>query len=173
MALVWALFLAKTGSLVAGTILFIMLAVAALLVLLALRSLGIGRDHPWVQRMAERPWRDGRDVLQLGLRHLPEVFVVTPSGSLLAPEAVELRMNTGDLASLTETMDLDLINSSAAEVYQDEVAARGVELAGPGPARVSVIGDPAVTSSGQHRRWAGPRYRRSASRWAPRCPASR
>jgi len=143
-AVVWVLFLAKTGSLVAGTILFVMLAVAAILIMLALRSLGIGRDHPWVQRMAERPWRDGRDVLQLGLRHLPEVFIVTPSGSLLAPEAVELRMNPGDLASLTQAMDLALINSSASEVYQDQVAARGIEQAGPGPAWVSVIGDPEV-----------------------------
>jgi len=149
------LFLAKTGSLVAGTILFVMLAVAAILVVLALRSLGIGRDHPLVQRMAERPWRDGRDVLQLGLRHLPEVFIVTPSGSLLAPEAIELRMNPGDLSSLTETMDLGLIDSSASEVYQDQVTARGVEVAGAGPARVSVIGDPAVPP-GRYRLRPGP-----------------
>ncbi|MGO8725479.1 MAG: hypothetical protein ACLQK8_01980, partial [Streptosporangiaceae bacterium] len=154
-AVVWVLFLAKTGSLVAGTILFVMLAVAAILVVLALRSLGIGRDHPLVQRMAERPWRDGRDVLQLGLRHLPEVFIVTPSGSLLAPEAIELRMNPGDLSSLTETMDLGLIDSSASEVYQDQVTARGVEVAGAGPARVSVIGDPAVPP-GRYRLRPGP-----------------
>ena len=152
------LFLAKTGSLVAGTILFVMLAVAAILVVLALRSLGIGRDHPLVQRMAERPWRDGRDVLQLGLRHLPEVFIVTPSGSLLAPEAIELRMNPGDLASLTETMDLGLIDSSASEVYQDQVTARGVEVAGaarPGSASSAIrLFHLVVTGSGQDRRWA-------------------
>ena len=43
--------------------------------------------------MATRPWRDGQDVLSVALRHLPDVFVVTPSGSLIAPEFVELQMN--------------------------------------------------------------------------------
>lgn len=140
----WVLFLVKTGSMFAGTVLFLMLAVAGTLVVLALRSLGIGSDHPWVRRLAERPWRDGRDVLQLGLRHLPEVFIVTPSGSLLAPNMAELRMNPDDLASLTETMDIGLINASATEVYAEQIAGRGVGLASSGPAWVSVIGDQAV-----------------------------
>ncbi|HTP14248.1 MAG TPA: FHA domain-containing protein [Streptosporangiaceae bacterium] len=141
---VWALFLANTGSVVAGTIMFLLLAVAAIVFVLALRSLGVSGDHPWIQRLATRPWRDGRDVLKLGLRHLPEVFIVTPNGALLAPSAVELRMNPGDLASLTEMMDLGLINSSATDVYEDQISAHAVELASAGPAEVSVIGDPAV-----------------------------
>ena len=58
-----------------------------------------------IARMGERPWRDGREVLQLALRHLPEVFIVTPSGSLLAPNAVEVLMNPDDFASLAEVME--------------------------------------------------------------------
>jgi hypothetical protein len=112
--------------------------------MLALRYLGVTGDHPWVQRLAERPWRDGRDVLRLGLRHLPEAFIVTPSGSLLAPDAVELRMNPGDLDSLTEMLDIGLVNSSASEMYRNQVADYGATLAGAGPALVSVIADPAV-----------------------------
>ena len=64
-----------------------------------LRALGITRDHPWIQRMASRPWRDGQDVLKVAMRHLSDVFVVTPSGSLLAPNVVELQLNPADLGS--------------------------------------------------------------------------
>jgi hypothetical protein len=72
------------------------------------------------------------------------VFIVTPSGSLLAPELVELRLNPDDLDSLTERMDASLIAESAAEVYEEQVAASGARFAGTGPARVQVISDPAV-----------------------------
>lgn len=140
----WAFLMAAAGSAFAGTVLFLMLVAAAIGLMVAARCLGIGRNHPWVQQMAARPWRDGQDVLQLGLRHLPEVFIVTPSGSLRAPNFVELLMNPADLASLTELMELDLINSSAGEVYRDQAAARGATLASSGPAGVSVIGDPEV-----------------------------
>jgi hypothetical protein len=110
----------------------------------ALRTLGINSGHPWVRQLASRPWRDGQDVLRLSLRHLPEVFVITPRGSLLAPNAIELRMSPRDFASLTEVMDIDLINSSASEVYEEEVAGHGAHFAGPDRAEVSVVSDPAV-----------------------------
>jgi FHA domain len=83
-------------------------------------------------------------VLKLALRHLPDVFVITPSGALLAPNAVDLRMNPDDIGSLTELMELDLVSTSAAEVYQEQVAAHGARLAGPGLVSVRVIGDPSV-----------------------------
>jgi hypothetical protein len=140
----WAFMMAAAGSVLAGTVLFLMLAVAAIGLVVAARCLGVSRDHPWVRQLAARPWRDGQDVLQLGLRHLPEAFIVTPSGSLLAPNVVELRMSLADVASLTELMELSLINSSATEVYQDLIAARGIAVASFAPAGVSVIGDPAV-----------------------------
>jgi len=88
-----------------------------------LRVFGLGRDHPWFHHAASRPWRDGRDVLRVAMGHLSEVFIVTPQGSLLAPNAVELRMNPADIESLAELIDLSLVNASAAEAYAAEVAA--------------------------------------------------
>jgi hypothetical protein len=140
----WLLLLAGSGSMILATVMVILLTMLAAACVVVLRSLGIDGSHPWVQRMAERPWRDGQEVLQQGLRHLPEVFLVTPSGSLLAPNAVELRMNPDDLASLTEMMDLELINTSAAEVYADHIAEAKARLGAAGPVEVSVIGDPDV-----------------------------
>jgi hypothetical protein len=143
-AALWALLLAGTGSLVVGTALLMLFAAVGVVCVVALRSLGINGDHPWARQLATRPWRDGSDVLRLGLRHVAEVFIVTPTGSLLAPNAIEFLMNSGDLAALTETMDLEVINASATELYSAQVTARGARLASIGPVAASVIGDPAV-----------------------------
>ncbi len=140
----WVLLLAVTGSLVGGTVLLLLAAAVGIGSYLALKYLGVDRHHPWVQRAATRPWRDGRDVLQVALRHLPEVFVITPSGSLLAPNLVELRMNPADIASLTEVMDLDVINASASELYEGKIAAHAARLASAGPAEVSLVADPEI-----------------------------
>jgi hypothetical protein len=140
----WAVLLAQTGSFIGATALLAFLAALGVICVLGFRALGITRDHPWVRQLAARPWRDGQDVLQLSLRHLSEVFVITPSGSLLAPNLVEVRLNPHDLSSLTELMDVGLINASAAEVYEEQVAAHGARLAGPGPVMVSVFSDPSV-----------------------------
>ena len=154
---VWALLLAGTGSLVVGTALFVLAAAVAILAAVALRGLGINSDHPWVRLLATRPWRDGSDVLRLGLRHLSEVFIVTPSGSLLAPNAVELLMNPDDLAGLTGVMDLDVINASATELYQAQVTAHQARLASAGPVSAGVAGDPAVPAGRYRLRQGGPR----------------
>ena len=146
----WLLLLAGTGSMFMATVMLVLVMTLIGACVVGLRSLGVGRDHPWVQRMAERPWRDGREVLEQGLRHLPELFLVTPSGSLLAPNVAELRMNPDDLASLTDMMDLELINSSAAEVYQGYIADQGARLGSDGPVEVRVVGDPMVPA-GRHR----------------------
>jgi hypothetical protein len=140
----WAVLLDQTGSVITATMLLALLAALTIVAVLALRALGVTRDHPWVQRMAARPWRDGQDVLRLALRHLPEVFVVTPSGSLLAPNLIDLRMNPDDLGSLSEHMELNLAAQSAAEVYLELLAAHGARLAGQGPAEVHVIADASV-----------------------------
>jgi hypothetical protein len=140
----WAVLLELTGSIFGATAALAVLAVLSVASALALKTMGVTRDHPWVRRMAARPWRDGQDVLKLALRHLTDVFVITPSGALFAPNAVDLRMNPDDLGSLTERMELDLVNTSAAEVYQEQVAAHGARLAGPGLASVRVIADPSV-----------------------------
>jgi FHA domain len=140
----WLLLYAGTSSMVLASVMFLLLTLLAGVGVVMLRSLGIDGDHPWVQRLAERPWRDGREVLQQGLRHLPELFLVTPSGSLLAPNAVELRMNPDDLAELTGMMDLGLINSNCAEVYESQIAEHGARLGSDGPVEVRVVGDPSV-----------------------------
>ena len=154
----WVLLLAGTHSIVGGTAVLLLIAALAVGIFLGLRALGFDRYHPWVQRAATRPWRDGRDVLQLALRHLSEVFVVTPSGSLLAPNVVELRMNPADVASLTEVMELEVINSSASELYESKVAAHGARRASPGPVEVGVIADPEVPA-GRYRFKQGRRAR--------------
>jgi hypothetical protein len=140
----WAALLYLTGSIFDATLLLAVLAALGLISVLALRAMGVTRDHPWMHRLAARPWRDGQDVLQLALRHLSDVLVITPSGALLAPNAVDLRMNPDDLDSLTERMELDLVSASAAEVYQEQVAERGARFSGPGSAHVHVMADPLV-----------------------------
>jgi hypothetical protein len=140
----WLLLLYATGSLFLATMLLVLLGILIGACVVGLRALGVDGSHPVVQRMAERPWRDGPDVLQQALRHLPELFLVTPSGSLLAPNAVELYMNPDDLASLTSMMDLDLINESAAEVYHAQITDAGARLGSDGPVEVRVTSDPAV-----------------------------
>lgn len=96
-ALCWAVLLVLTGSAFAATVLLAVLAGLGIMSVLALKAMGVSKDHPWIRRMAARPWRDGQDVLQLALRHLPDVFVITPSGVLLAPNVVDLRLNPDDL----------------------------------------------------------------------------
>jgi hypothetical protein len=148
--------LSMTGSAIGATLLLAVLTALGIVSVLLLRSLGVNGDHPWIRQLAARPWRDGQDVLQLALRHLPEVFVITPSGSLLAPNLVELRLNPDDLGSLSERMDLGLIAASAAEVYAEQVAAHDARLAGNGPPGVRVIADPAVPAGRYHLRQGQP-----------------
>jgi FHA domain len=140
-AIAWLVAERITGSFVTAAVLLLVIAGLGVATVVGLRAMGITRDHPWLRRMAARPWRDGQDVLNLALRHLPDVFVVTPSGSLYAPEFVELRMNPGDLASLGEWMNLDIIGASATEAYQDQVAKRGARLTGPSQPEVYLVQD--------------------------------
>jgi len=140
-AVCWLAAESMTGSVVTATVLLVVIAGLGVAVVAGLRAMGITRDHPWLRRMAARPWRDGQDVLNVALRHLPEVFVLTPSGSLIAPDIVELQMNPGDLAALREWMELDVVSASATEVYEDQVAKRGARFAGPGRPEVYVVPD--------------------------------
>ena len=151
-----AMALAVTGSVVASAALLLFIAALGTGCVLALRAMGVSAAHPWVQRMRSRPWRDGQDVLQLGLRHLPDVFVTTPGGSLLAPNSVELCLNPRDLGSLCELMDIALVDASAAEVYHEQVAAHGARFARPGVAEVRVVGDPSVPAGRYRLRQARP-----------------
>ena len=143
-AVAWVVLFAISGSVTGATVLLIVLAAFAVVAFFGLRALGVTRDHPWIQRIAARPWRDGQEVLQIALKHLPEVFVVTPSGTLLAPNIVELRMNPEDLRSLGERMEPALVMESATEVYLEQVQEHGARFARPAPAEVRMIVDPSV-----------------------------
>lgn len=140
----WLVLLMGTGSLVVGTTLLVLLGVIAGCLIVVLRVFGLDRDHPWFHHASSRPWRDGRDVLRVALGHLPEVFLRTPNGSLLAPNAVELRMNPADIESLAELIDLTLVSATAAEAYAAEVAAHSARVASNVPLEVCVVPDPAV-----------------------------
>src|SRR5256886_1319567 len=140
----WLVLEVMTGSAISATLVLVAIAGLGGASLAGLRALGITRDHPWIQRMASRPWRDGQDVLRVAMRHLPDVFVVTPSGSLLAPGVVELQLNPADLDSLRERMELSVISSSLTEVYEEQVAAYQARLASPGRAQVYVTASGSV-----------------------------
>ena len=128
----WVVLEVVTGSAVSATVLLVVLAGLGAAAVGGLRASGITRDHPWIRRLASRPWRDGQDVLNVAMRHLSDVFVVTPSGLLLAPNIVELQLNPDDLISLCERMDLGVISASVTEVYEEQVAAHGARFAGSG-----------------------------------------
>jgi hypothetical protein len=138
----WVVLAVMTSSVVSATVALVVIAGLAAVTVGGLRALGINRDHPWIQRVSSRPWRDGEDVLKVAIRHLPDVFVITPSGSLLAPGLVELQLNPDDLAALCERMELGVISESVSEVYEEQVTAYRARLTGAG--RPSVY----VTSSG-------------------------
>ncbi|HWG12254.1 MAG TPA: FHA domain-containing protein [Streptosporangiaceae bacterium] len=140
----WIILWIATGSVGGAFIFLIVIAALGTAAFFGLRALGVNRDHPWVQRMSSRPWRDGQDVLQQALKHLPEVFVVTPNGTLLAPDIVDLRMNPEDLQALGERMDPSLVMESAAEVYQEAVSAHNARLARRAPMEVRIIADPGM-----------------------------
>ena len=143
-ALCWLIAVGMTGSAVTATVLLVAVAGLGAASVAGMRTMGITRDHPWLRRMAARPWRDGQDVLNVAMRHLSDVFVVTPSGWLLAPDVVELQMNPGDLASLSARMELDVVGTSMTEVYEDQVAERGARFAGSCRPEIYVIPDHSV-----------------------------
>jgi len=112
-------------------------AIAALF----LRSMGVTRDHPRIRQLASRPWRDGQAVLRVAIRHLHDMFVITPSGSLFAPNSVEIQMNPEDLVSLCDQMELAVVIASVTEVYEEQVVRYGARFATPERAEVYVVAD--------------------------------
>jgi hypothetical protein len=174
----WLVLEVATGSVVSATVVLMVIAVLAAAVAGSLRTLGITRDHPWIQRMASRPWRDGQDVLNVAMRHLADVFVVTPSGALLAPNLVELQLNPDDLDFLCERMELGVISASLSEVYEEQVTTRGARLAGAGRAEVYVIAAGSVPPGRYRLRQGDPvsidaqpaHYLNAAPQWAYAAP---
>ncbi len=148
----WLLADLMTGSVAAATVVLVAVIALAALTVAGLRALGINQDHPWVQRMATRPWRNGRSVLNVAVRHMPEVLVVTPSGSLVAPDIVELQMNPADFASLRQWMEPDVVGDSMTEAYISQVAKSGARFAGSARPEVYVVPDDSVPQGRFHLR---------------------
>jgi FHA domain len=152
----WLALEVVTGSVVSATVVLVAIAVLGVASVGGLRALGITRDHPWMRQLASRPWRDGQDVLKAALRHLSDLFVVTPNGLLLAPNVVDLQLNPNDLVSLREQMELGVIRSSVTEVYVEQVAAHGARFAGPSRPDVRVIAAGSVPPGRYRLRQADP-----------------
>jgi hypothetical protein len=137
----WLVVTVVTRSPIASSLLLVLLAAFAGLCLVAMRSLGITRDHPLVRSAATRPWRDGQGVFALGTRHLPDALIITPKGSLLAPSALELRMCPADVDSLTQAIDLDLAHELATEAYEMVISDRQARVLGGGRVEVRIVPD--------------------------------
>jgi hypothetical protein len=140
-AAAWLALYVVVGSAFSATIVLAVFAAAGAIAVLGMRSMGVTADHPWIRRLATRPWRDGPGVLRVALGHLHDVFVITPSGSLLAPSRVEIQMNPEDLVSLCDQMELGLIAASATEAYQEQAGRHGARFATAGPPEVYVVAD--------------------------------
>lgn len=152
----WVFLEVVAGSAVSATVLLVVIAILVAAGVAGLHALGITSDHPWILRLASRPWRDGQDVLRVAMRHLPDVFVITPSGALLAPDVVELQLNPDDLDFLCEQMELGVINESVTEVYEEQVTAYGARLAGAGAPEVCVVAAGTVPPGRYRLRQGGP-----------------
>jgi hypothetical protein len=143
-AVCWLVVEFMTGSVVTSTIVLVIIAGIGAACVAGLRAMGITPDHPWLRRLAARPWRDGRDVLHVATRHLSDVFVVTPHGSVFAPDLVELRMNPVDLASSREWTAVEVVSISLTEAYEDQVAKSGARFVGSCQPEVYIVPDDSI-----------------------------
>jgi len=167
-----------TGSTISATLVLIVIVVLAAASVVGLRTLGITTDHPWIRRMGSRPWRDGEDVLKVAMRHLADVFVITPSGTRLAPNVVDLQLNPDDLDFLCERMELAVISASMTEVYEEQVSQYGARLAGAGRPEVYVVASESVPPGRYRLRQGDPvsigaepsQYANAAPEWAYSAP---
>ncbi|HXC83226.1 MAG TPA: FHA domain-containing protein [Trebonia sp.] len=140
----WLVLYVVTRGVFSATVLLVLFAAAGTVAVLFLRSMGVTRNHPWVRRLSSRPWRDGQAVLRTAVSHLPDVFVITPSGALFAPNVVEVQMNREDLVSLSDRIELSVVTASVTEHYEDVVSRYGAQFATPERAQVYVVGDDGI-----------------------------
>lgn len=141
----WLVLYLFAGSVFAATVLLVVFAAAGVTAVIFLRSMGVTRDHPRIRQLASRPWRDGQDVLRVAMSHLHDAFVITPNGSLFAPNSVEIQLNPEDLALLAEQMEYSVVIASVTEAYQEQVARYGARFASSAPQpEVYVVADERV-----------------------------
>ena len=168
----WLVLYLIAGSAISATLLMAAMAATAAIAVVFLRSMGVTRDHPWIRQLATRPWRDGQDVLRTAMNHLPDVFVVAPSGAMFAPNAVEIQLNPEDLASLCDRLEIGVVTASVTEFYEEQIARHRARFATPARAEVYLLaderiprgryrlrqGDPATAMAQREFAYAGPRY---------------
>jgi hypothetical protein len=140
-AAVWLVLYLVSGSVLSGTMLLAAFAATGAIAVVFLRSMGVTRDHPRIRQLSSRPWRDGQAVLRQAVSHFRDVFVVTPSGSMFAPNSVEIQMNPDDLVSLCDRIELGVVSASVTEAYEEQVFRYGARFATPERAEVYVAGD--------------------------------
>jgi hypothetical protein len=143
-AAVWLVLYVIAGSALSATVLLAVFVASGAIAALLLRSMGVTRDHPWIRRLSSRPWRDGQAVLRVAMGRLHDVFVITPGGSLFAPNRVEIQMNPEDLVSLCDRLELGVIIASATEAYEEQAASYGARFATSERAEVYVVADEGV-----------------------------
>ena len=143
-AAAWLALYVFSRSVFSATVLLTVFVAAGTIAVLFLRSMGVTRNHPWIRRLASRPWRDGHSVLRVAVSHLPDVFVITPSGALFAPNVVEIQMSPEDLVSLCDRIELSVVTASVTEAYEDLVSRHGAQFAIPERAEVYVVGDEGI-----------------------------
>ena len=163
-AAVWLVLYLVSGSALSATMLLVAFAGTGAIAALFLRSMGVTRDHPRIRQLASRPWRDGQAVLRLAMSHLHDVFVITPSGSLFAPNSVEIQMNPEDLVSLCDQIEVGVVIASATEVYEEQVFRYGARFATPERAAVYVVGDGSIPRGRYRLRHGVSGYRRRSAR---------
>jgi hypothetical protein len=146
----WLVLELVTGSVVSATVLLVVIAVAGAACVGMIRAMGIASNHPWLRHLGARPQSETPDLLRVAMQHASDVFVITPTGSKLAPDVVELQLNPADYASLCERMDLGMINETLTEAYQEQVAAQGARYTGNGQPDAYVVADESV-SPGRYR----------------------
>ncbi len=140
----WLLLTMATRSPIAGTLLLVPVSVLVAVGVIAMRSLGITKEHPLLRAAATRPWRDGPRVFRLATSRLSQVFIITPKGSLIAPGAVDVRMNPDDIESLEDMVEPDLAHEFAVEAYEAAIARKSARVLGGRRVDVRVVADPAM-----------------------------
>ena len=140
----WLVLYLISGSIFSATVLLVAFAATGAIAALFLRSMGVTRDHPRIRQLVSRPWRDGQAVLRVAMRNLHDVFVITPSGSLFAPNSVEIQMNPDDLVSLCDQIELAVVIASVTTAYEEQVVRYGARFATPESPEAYVVADQSI-----------------------------
>ena len=140
----WLVLYLISGSFFSATLLLVAFAATGAIAALFLRSMGVTRDHPRIRQLVSRPWRDGQAVLRVAMRNLHDVFVITPSGSLFAPNSVEIQMNPDDLVSLCDQIELTVVIASVTTAYEEQVVRYGARFATPESPEAYVVADQSI-----------------------------